>query len=46
MIVKINECIFFIEVDYVLEKYIAIWNNVSTDIEKDFDSKSVYNKKI
>ena len=34
---------FFIEDDDLLEKYNTIWNKVSTDIKKEFDSKPVYN---
>ena len=37
---------FLIEGDYLLEKYNAIWDKVSTGIKKEFDSKPVYNKKI
>ena len=35
-----------IEVDDLLEKCNTIWDNVSTDIKKEFDSDSVYNKKF
>ena len=31
---------------YLLEKYNTIWDKVSADIKKEFDSKPVYNKKI
>ena len=29
---------FFIERDYLLEKYYASWYKISTDIKKEFDS--------
>ena len=35
---------FVIEDDVLLEKYNTIWDKVSTDIKKEFDSKPVYNK--
>ena len=35
---------FLIKDDDLLEKYGTIWDKVSTDIEKEFDSKLVYNK--
>ena len=35
---------FLIEGDDLLEKYHNIWDKVSTDIKKEFDNKSVYNK--
>ena len=37
---------FLIEDDALLEKYNTIWNKVSADIIKEFDSQPVYNKKI
>ena len=37
---------FLIEDYYLLEKYNTIWDKVSTDIKKEFDSTSVCNKKI
>ena len=37
---------FFIEQNELLEKYVTIQDKVSADIEKEFDSKSVYNKII
>ena len=39
---------FLIEDDDFLEKYNTntIWNRVSTDIEKEFESKLVYNKEL
>ena len=37
---------FLIEGDELLEKYSTVWNKVSTDIEKEFDSEPVYNKKF
>ena len=36
----------FIEDDDLLKKYNAIWNKVSADIAKEFDSKPVYNKEF
>ena len=41
---KLNGCIFFIEDDDFLKTYNTIWNKVSPDIEKEFDSEPVYNK--
>ena len=35
---------FLIENDDLLEKYNSIWDKVSADIKKEFDSKPVYNK--
>ena len=37
---------FFIDDDDLLKKYNAIWNKVSADIEKEFDSEPVYNKEF
>ena len=37
---------FFREDDGLLKKYNTVWNNVSADIEKEFDSKPVYNKEF
>ena len=37
---------FFIEDDDLLKKYDTIWNKVSADIAKEFDSKLVYNKEF
>ena len=37
---------FLIENDNLLEKYNTIWDNVSTDIKKEFDSESLYDKKF
>ena len=37
---------FFIENDNLLKKYNTIWDKVSADIKKEFDSKAVYNKKF
>ena len=37
---------FLIENDELLEKYNTIWDKVSADIRKEFDSKPVYNKKV
>ena len=36
---------FLIEDHDLLEKYSTIWDKVSADIKKAFDSKPVYNKK-
>ena len=36
--------VFFIENDDILEKYNTIWDNVSTDIKKEFHSEPVYYK--
>ena len=35
---------FLIEDDGLLKKYNTIWDKVSADIKKEFDSKPVYNK--
>ena len=35
---------FLNEDDDLLEKYNAIWEKVSADIKRQFDSESVYNK--
>ena len=35
-----------IENDDLLEKYNTIWDKVSADMKKDFDSEPVYNKKF
>ena len=32
------------EADELLEKYNTIWDKVSVDIKKEFDSEAVYNK--
>ena len=37
---------FLIEDDYLIEKFITIWDNVSADIKKEFDSEPVYNKEF
>ena len=37
---------FFIEDDELLEKYDTIWDKVSVDIKKEFDSEHVYNKEF
>ena len=37
--------VFFNEDDDLLEKYNTIWDKVSFDIKKEFDSEPVYNKK-
>ena len=36
---------FLIEDDDLLKKYNTVWDEVSADIKKEFDSKPVYNKK-
>ena len=35
---------FLIKVDKLLEKYNTFWDRGSTDMKKDFDGKSAYNK--
>ena len=35
---------FLIEDDNLLEKYNTIWDEVTADIKKEFDSEPVYNK--
>ena len=35
---------FLLEEDDLLEKYNAIWDKVSADIEKEFDSEPMYKK--
>ena len=37
---------FLIEDGDLLEKYITIWDKVSTDVKKEFDREPVYNKII
>ena len=37
---------FLIEDNELLVKYNTIWDKVSADIKKEFDSEPVYNKKI
>ena len=36
--------VFLIEGDDILEKYNIIWDKVSADIKKEFDSRRVYHK--
>ena len=36
---------FFIEDDELLKRYNDIWNDVSNSVEKEFDSKLIYNKR-
>ena len=43
---KINGCFFLIADDDLLEKCNTIWDKVSADIKKEFDSEPVYNKKF
>ena len=38
MKVKLNACFFEIEDDDLLEKYNTIWDKVSADINKEFES--------
>ena len=42
--VQTKSMYFLIEDDDLLEKYNAIWNKVSADVKKEFDSEPVYNK--
>ena len=44
--VRLDECIFFIIDDDLLEKYNTIWYNVSANIKKEFHSEHAYNKKF
>ena len=37
---------FLIEDDVLLERHNIIWDKISADINKEFDSEPVYNKKI
>ena len=37
---------FLIKNDYLLEKYVTIWDKVRADIKKEFDNNPVYNKKF
>ena len=37
---------FYIEDDELLEKYNTIWDKVSVDIKREFDSEPVYNKEL
>ena len=46
MIDKLNECIFFIRDDDLLEKYNTIWDKFSTDMKKKIDSETAYNKEF
>ena len=41
---KLNGWNFLIEDDDLLEKYNTIWDKVSADIKKKFDSKPAYNE--
>ena len=38
--------VFLIEDDDLLEKYNAVWDEVSADIKKEFYSEPVYNKEF
>ena len=44
ILIKLNECFFFIKDEILLEKLNKIWKKVSNIIEKEFDSKPVYNE--
>ena len=35
-----------IEDDGLLEKYNTVWNKVSADLKKEFDSEPIYNKEF
>ena len=37
---------FLIEDDDLLQKYNTVWDKVSADVKKEFDSESVYNKNL
>ena len=37
---------FLIEDDDLLQKYNTVWDKVSADVKKEFDSKPVYNKNL
>ena len=41
---KIKWLYFLIEDGDLLEKYNAIWDNVSADVKREFDGEPVYNK--
>ena len=41
-----NRMYFLIEDDDLLKKCNTVWDKVSTDIKKEFDSEPVYNKKF
>ena len=41
---KQNRCIFLTEDDDLLKNYNTIWDKVSADIKKEFDSEPVYHK--
>ena len=43
---KLNGCIFLIEDDDILKRYNAIWDKVSADIKKEFDSEPVNNQQF
>ena len=43
---KQNACSFLIEDDDILKKYNTIWDKVSADIKKEFDSKPIYNQEF
>ena len=46
MIREIKWMYFLIDNDNFSEKYNTIWDNVSADIKKEFDSKRVYEKEF
>ena len=43
---KLNIYIFWIKEDELLQIYDHIWDKVSNDLKKGFDSEAVYNKII
>ena len=43
---ELNGRFFFILDGNLLEKYNTVWDKVSADIKKEFDSKPVYNKEF
>ena len=46
MMDKLSGCIFLIEDYDLLEKYNTIWDKVSADIKREFNSEPVYNKEF
>ena len=40
------DVLFFIEDDELLQRYNIIWNKISTNIKKEFDSEPVYSKRF
>ena len=43
---KLNGHFFWLKMKTYWKKYYAIWDKVSADIQKEFDCKPVYNKKV